>query len=101
MSVALTRNCFDSREGDPCNNCGGKVFAPYMVWRGETDIIFCSECAEHIRDGFCADLVHLAAVHQLRRFQPNFGITLERARVGDLEAKEKEKQKSFISLVRT
>ena len=101
MSIELTRNGFDSRESEPCNHCGEKVFAPYMVWRCHTDIIFCAECAEHIRDGFCADLVHLAAVNQLRRFQPNFGITLERARVKDLEAKEEERKKFLIRQVRT
>jgi hypothetical protein len=58
MSVVLTRTCVDGGQGKPCNCCGEKVYPPYLIWRCEADILICGECAERIRDGFIADLIH-------------------------------------------
>ena len=69
MTVTLTRtDVFDTHRGHPCTCCGEPVRPPYMVWRAETDIVICEDCAGNIKDGFCADLIHLAALRQLRDF---------------------------------
>ena len=49
-----------------------------------------------MKDGFIADLIHLKAVRELQRVQPGFGVTLARARVQDLEAKEKADNVFFL-----
>ena len=67
-----------------------------MVWEGHVDILICGRCAESVRDGFSADLIHLKAIRELQRVQPGFGVTLARARVQDLEAREKADNVFFL-----
>ena len=75
MSVELTRTGLNAKMylDNPCTCCGEKLWPPFMVWRCETDILICSDCAEHIRDGFMADLVHLSAVKQFQKLQAGNG----------------------------
>ena len=98
MSVELTGAGLRAKihVGLPCSCCGQKVYPPFMVWEGATDILICGQCAERVKEGFVADLIHLKAVRELQKFQPGFGVTLARARVRDLEAKEKESDRFFL-----
>ena len=99
MCVEITRAGLRAKihNGRPCSCCGQNVYPPFMVWEGATDILICGQCVERVKDGFIADLIHLAAVKQLQRFQPGFGITLARARVHDLEAKAEAAEKAFFA----
>ena len=91
MSVELTRTGLDAKMylNDPCTCCGEKLWPPFMVWRGKTDIFICGECAENIKDGFMADLIHITAVRQLQRSRPGAGFTLVRTSVQTLEAADR------------
>jgi hypothetical protein len=60
-----------------------------MVWRAETDIVICEDCAGNIKDGFCADLIHLAALRQLRDFIRPGQFTLSRESIRDLEDRDR------------
>jgi hypothetical protein len=91
MSVELTRTGWSAKMylDDPCTCCGEKLWPPFMVWRGKIDILICSDCAEHIRDGFMADLVHLTAAKQFQKLQPRAAFTLLRTSVQSLEAADR------------
>lgn len=89
MSIVHTHMDFRADQDEPCSCCGEKVYPPFMIWNCAATILICDTCAEHIKDGFCADLVHLAALKQFEKFQPN-GTTLARATVRELEAKDRE-----------
>jgi hypothetical protein len=97
MSVEITRAGLRAKihNGRPCSCCGRNVYPPFMVWEGATDILICGQCAERVKDGFVADLIHLRAVREIQKFQPNFGITLARARVHDLEKQEEAAEREF------
>jgi hypothetical protein len=94
MSVELTRTGLGAKMhlNAPCaccTCCGEKLWPPYMVWRGTTDIFICGGCAESVKDGFMADLIHLSAVKQFERLQPSAGFTLVRTSVKTLEAADR------------
>jgi hypothetical protein len=98
MSVEVTTTgwCSQHHLGNPCSVCGNGVQPPFMAWEAETDILICGPCASRVKDGFAADLIHLAAIMELKKVQPEFGVTLARARVQDLEAKEKANNVFFL-----
>jgi hypothetical protein len=98
MSVELTSAGFSAKmhQDKPCSCCGEKVYPPFMVWSGETDILICGWCAENIKDGFVADLIHLKAVRELQRVQPAYGVTLARTSIKALEAKEEEDMRRLL-----
>jgi hypothetical protein len=97
MSVEITRASLRAKiySGRPCSCCGQSVYPPFMVWEGAYDILICGQCAAGIKNGFMADLIHLQAVVDIQKFQPDFGVTLARARVRDLEVEDEAKEKRF------
>jgi len=74
---------------DPCTVCGGKLWPPFLIWRCKADILICGDCAENIKSGLVADLVHITAVREFQRHQPGMGTTLVRTSVKTLEAADK------------
>jgi hypothetical protein len=69
MSVINTP---DERGGHACNGpclvCGDALRFPFLVWEG---IRVCSGCCLKIKNGFMADMIHLAAIAELRKFYPS------------------------------
>jgi hypothetical protein len=46
--------------------CGDRLFVPFVYWRGENDIFFCSQCCDSFGQGLTADLIQVQAINKLR-----------------------------------
>jgi hypothetical protein len=48
-----------------CNVCSNLLtHYPFMEWHG-AEIFLCAKCAHDIKQGFTADLIHIAAIYEL------------------------------------
>ena len=81
-----------------CSDCGGELFYPFMAWSGEPGIFLCSKCCLGAKDGLIADLIHFAAVVQMREYHAHD--TLVRRSRRSLEA-EGEREGEAIKRIRT
>jgi hypothetical protein len=92
MSVAITINDLDLPHGwqeRKCVLCDGKLWPPFLHWHNQT-LFICGECCRQNKNGLTADLVHVAAIMDLR----NLGYldqTLQRRGVKTIE-KQIEKE---------
>jgi hypothetical protein len=68
MSVVTRR--IDDYYSDPdsvCSLCEKQLSYPHLVWTDNAKIFFCAECCHRIKRGLTADLVHIAAIVDLRK----------------------------------
>jgi hypothetical protein len=91
----------DARHRDNlrCINCGEALWCPYMIWSGAQDIAVCSGCCVSQGESLMADIVHLAAIHNMRRLIPAHDYTLERVTINSIrerEARAEEEQQRRI-----
>ena len=59
----------------PCLVCGNLVRYPFLEW---DNIQICGPCCQRIKQGFTADLIHVAAIMDLHDIgYPHFTLTRE------------------------
>jgi hypothetical protein len=71
---------YEALKDQRCTNCAGRVWFPFLYWsththKGAQDILLCSKCAHDMRNGFCSDLIQIAAIVDLKKFNPLHTLT--------------------------
>jgi hypothetical protein len=94
---------FGGRHTNTCFRCGGPCHYPFLHWDGkkpERSLFICSRCCHEIKSGLMADLVHLAAIVDLRRLG-YVKETLTRESLSTIEARgERQREEDLRALMR-
>jgi hypothetical protein len=89
--------------GHECCLCADRVYRyPFLGWSNQ--LIICAECCSVNKRGLIADLVHIAAIVELHKVDPEYnGQTLVRCNVSSLEKagkkRGKEEAKSLEAII--
>lgn len=91
MSLVLHLEDYMYREDRICNVCGKASFPPYLLWTAHNDIIICQECCARVRNGFMADLIQCAAIHEISRLMPGYLLVRSTRKKLEQEAQEQRR----------
>lgn len=83
--------------GKPCAVCGERLRYPFLSWH-YSEIRICVACCKEIKNGLSADLVHAAAICELRKtgYQRDTLIRSTDAEEERKSTKEREAQEQSI-----
>ena len=102
MSVILTKahDYYSSTGKACCNQCGHKVYPPFLEWHGETNFWLCKACVIGCKRGLQADLIHLSAIAEMHKLYDGARLTLDRCSAEAVEEREREPELMGAMLIR-